>query len=101
MYYDDVITNFQCLKNFVDTTTMIFFKLIFLIFNLVKTIVYCLKKFYFVILQLYNDVFKELFIHNLMKDLILENNLLNNIHIDKLYKIMNINYRKFSISIKK
>lgn len=80
---------------------MIFFKLIFLIFNLVKTIVYCLKKFYFVILQLYNDVFKELFIHNLMKDLILENNLLNNIHIDKLYKIMNINYRKFSISIKK
>lgn len=38
-----------------------------------------------------------------MKDLILENNLLNNIHIhiDKLYKIMNINYRKFSISIKK
>lgn len=40
-------------------------------------------------------------IYNLMKDLILENNLLNNIHIDKLYKIMNINYRKFSISIKK
>lgn len=39
--------------------------------------------------------------HNFMKDLILENNLLNNIHIDKLYKIRNINYRKFYISTKK
>lgn len=35
-----------------------------------------------------------------MKDLILENNLLNNIHIDKLYRIRNINYRKFYISTK-